>query len=110
MTKAAVTCRIEIGADHPAFSGHFPGRPVLPGVALLAEVLEAVAADPVLAMAVGAAPRLGVVKFLSPVAPGASLVLAFRLGDAVDWQIDGHDHVVATGKIARAEQLATDSA
>jgi 3-hydroxyacyl-[acyl-carrier-protein] dehydratase len=111
MSEADVTCRIEIGIDHPALAGHFPDRPVLPGVALLAEVLEAAAADPRLSAAVGAAPRLGVVKFLSPVEPGASLVLAFRLGDvAVDWQIDDRGRAVATGRIARADNVGARSA
>ena len=34
---------LELAADHPAYRGHFPGRPVLPGVVLLAEVMHAVA-------------------------------------------------------------------
>ena len=39
MSEVVASQRIEIGADHPAFDGHFPGRPILPGVALLAAVL-----------------------------------------------------------------------
>ena len=64
---------LRIGADHPAFDGHFPGQPLLPGVALLAEVLEAALDDPAFAAAIGPAPRLASVKFLAPVRPGAVL-------------------------------------
>ena len=46
MTPAAHSVALAIAADHPAFAGHFPGRPLLPGVALLSEVLEAVLAEP----------------------------------------------------------------
>ncbi|WP_326542466.1 3-hydroxyacyl-ACP dehydratase [Pseudorhodoferax sp.] len=62
-----------VPADHPAFAGHFPGQPLLPGVSLLAEVLEAVLADAALAARVGPAPRLANAKFLAPVRPGAQL-------------------------------------
>ena len=66
---------LTIAPDHPAFAGHFPGQPLLPGVALLAEVLEAVLADPALAARVGPALRIGAAKFLAPVRPGARLTI-----------------------------------
>ncbi len=69
--------RITIAPDHPAFAGHFPGRPLLPGVALLAEVLETALDAPELAARLGTSPRLGVVKFLAPVRPGAELEIGF---------------------------------
>jgi 3-hydroxymyristoyl/3-hydroxydecanoyl-(acyl carrier protein) dehydratase len=105
MDELVATRPLEIGADHPAFDGHFPGRPVLPGVALLAAVLEAALAEPRLAESIGAAPRLGVVKFLAPVGPGASLAIAFRLGSgSLDWQVDDGERAVASGRIARADR------
>ena len=64
---------LQIALDHPAFAGHFPGQPLLPGVSLLAEVLEAVLADPALAARVGPSPRIANAKFLAPVRPGAQL-------------------------------------
>ena len=39
---ATLAIDVDIAADHPAFAGHFPGTPVLPGVLLAALVLEAV--------------------------------------------------------------------
>ena len=64
---------LHVAADHPAFAGHFPGQPLLPGVVLLAEALEVLRAVPSLAARVGPAPRVGVVKFLVPVRPDSEL-------------------------------------
>ena len=50
----------------------------MPGVLLLADVLEAVRADPALAAMVGSAPRLGIAKFLGPVGPGTALAVRFE--------------------------------
>jgi 3-hydroxyacyl-[acyl-carrier-protein] dehydratase len=66
---------VHIAADHPAFQGHFPGNPLLPGVSLLAEVIEAVLRDAELSTLVGCCPRIGIAKFLAPVRPDAMLDL-----------------------------------
>ena len=59
-----------VPADHPALSGHFPGRPIVPGVVLV---------DRALLFAEGLLGRSGVnwqianAKFFSPVGPGEAL-------------------------------------
>ena len=64
--------QFEIAPDHPSLPGHFPGRPVIPGVLLLERVLDAVEA--------GAAPlgplRLPQVKFVQPLLPGEAACVA----------------------------------
>jgi 3-hydroxyacyl-[acyl-carrier-protein] dehydratase len=72
---ATRTRAVSFAVDHPAFAGHFPGQPLLPGVSLLAEVLEAALDEPDLAALIGPSPRLGAVKFLAPVRPGAELTV-----------------------------------
>lgn len=79
MSGDPVTVLRHIAADHPAFAGHFPGRPVLPGALLLAHVLEAAGAVPALAAALGPTPTLTSAKFLSPVGPGSELSITLRL-------------------------------
>ncbi len=58
--------RFVIADDHPALPGHFPGRPIVPGVVILDRVLDAVEAahGPLGAL------RLPQVKFLRPLLPG----------------------------------------
>lgn len=94
---------LPIAADHPAFAGHFPGQPLLPGVSLLAEVLEAVMCEPALMASVGPAPRLAAVKFLAPVRPGS--VLSVQLDDssgAVRFEVRNAQTLVASGNFERA--------
>jgi acyl-CoA synthetase (AMP-forming)/AMP-acid ligase II len=50
--------RFTVATDHPAFAGHFPSHPLLPGVALLAYVMRALAADAPLAARMGAQPQI----------------------------------------------------
>lgn len=55
-----------IDATHPALPGHFPGRPVVPGVLILDRVLDAIATThgPLGPL------RLPQTKFLQPLLPG----------------------------------------
>lgn len=99
MTQAPrVNVDVQVPVDHPAFAGHFPGQPLLPGVSLLAEVLEAVMQDAALSAAVGRSPRLGTVKFLAPVRPGAVISLQFDVtANAVRFDVREADRLVASG-------------
>ena len=94
---------VTIPVDHPAFAGHFPGDPLLPGVALLAEVLEAVLDEPALAAQVGASPRIGAVKFLAPVRPGARLTILLDAGArGVRFEVREGERLAASGQFEGA--------
>jgi 3-hydroxymyristoyl/3-hydroxydecanoyl-(acyl carrier protein) dehydratase len=63
---------LAIRADHPAYAGHFPGQPILPGVVLLDAVLHALAVQQGRA---GLYAQIRSVKFHSAVTPGERLTL-----------------------------------
>ncbi|HZF79495.1 MAG TPA: CoA ligase, partial [Rubrivivax sp.] len=89
---------VTIAADHPAFAGHFPGRPVLPGVVLLSLITQALNGR------LGATPRIDNAKFLAPVGPGAQLRLALREqsgGNAVTFEIWHGPQLAARGQLSR---------
>jgi 3-hydroxymyristoyl/3-hydroxydecanoyl-(acyl carrier protein) dehydratase len=100
--ELALDAVLEVRGDHPAFDGHFPGRPILPGVWLLAEAMAALEK----ATATGARDwRVESAKFTSPVGPGTRLAIAHR-GDAggrVRFEIRAGAALVASGVLARRE-------
>ena len=67
--------RFRISPDHPCLPGHFPGRPIVPGVVLLDEAFALVLARlPGWALA-----AIGAVKFTSPVLPGHEVEVDYDL-------------------------------
>lgn len=90
---------LRIAPDHPAFEGHFPGQPLLPGVLLLAYVLEAVLAAPELAARIGPTPRIASAKFLSPVRPGDALTLQLHAESRrLRFEVRCAERIAATGE------------
>lgn len=85
-----------IPADHPSLAGHFPDRPIVPGVLVLDRVVDAIEA------AHGALPplRLPQVKFLKPLLPGQIASVQLQ-GQAPRWRFrvlcDGD--LIASGEI-----------
>ena len=68
--------------DHPAFAGHFPGTPILPGVVLLDVALQIIADASGIALDLC---EISSVKFLSPASPGDELLIQHsRLGQRHD--------------------------
>jgi 3-hydroxymyristoyl/3-hydroxydecanoyl-(acyl carrier protein) dehydratase len=101
---------LEIATDHPAFAGHFPGAPVLPGAWLLALVLQATLERPVLARRLGPAPCVEQVKFLAPVGPGQRIVLRLApRGERLNFDIACGSRRIAHGRIAAGDRPAYSS-
>jgi len=97
------TVMLQVAHDHPAFAGHFPGQPLLPGVSLLAEVLEAVLDEPALSALVGPAPRIGAAKFLAPVRPGAQLTITLDASlRGVRFEVREGERIAASGQFEAA--------
>ena len=84
--------------DHPAFAGHFPGRPIVPGVVLLDRAIALAEVHFRLSLSVL---QISSAKFFSPVLPGDALVFALDLrpSDVVEFVVRRGDQDVAAGSL-----------
>jgi 3-hydroxyacyl-[acyl-carrier-protein] dehydratase len=93
-----------VAGDHPAFAGHFPGMPVLPGAVLLDEVMhileETLGLDPV-------EWQLAAAKFLEPVSPGDLLTVEHASAeDTIRFAVARADRPALTGTLMRLQPAA----
>lgn len=91
--------RWRVPVDHPAFAGHFPGRPIVPGVVLLDHAVWL--AQTALGYAMGAC-HITQAKFLSPCGPGDELMFTFRRSPSGVWSFTVRcgERDVAAGSLA----------
>ncbi len=78
-----------IDADHPSLPGHFPDRPVVPGVVLLERAAAALQRWRGLRIA-----ALPVVKFAAPILPRQAATLILHDAASASWQV-GQSEVAA---------------
>ncbi|NMM14274.1 MAG: hypothetical protein HHJ17_12185 [Rhodoferax sp.] len=89
---------LPIDLQHPAFAGHFPGNPIVPGVVLLDEALLAIADATGWSLS---ACELRSVKFLSPLTPGVAVVLLSEVlaNGSIRFDILAEQRKIATGSV-----------
>jgi len=87
-----------VPTDHPAFAGHFPGTPILPGVVLLDVALRIMTDTSRIALDKC---ELSSVKFLSPATPGDELLIAHSVSanGSIRFNINAGLRKIAIGSI-----------
>jgi 3-hydroxymyristoyl/3-hydroxydecanoyl-(acyl carrier protein) dehydratase len=92
---------LEVPADHPSLPGHFPGNPIVPGVLLLDEVLNAAERWLERTVHVRALPQ---VKFVQPLKPHETARIQLTLdGSSLKFAIQKADATIAQGVMQLAE-------
>jgi 3-hydroxymyristoyl/3-hydroxydecanoyl-(acyl carrier protein) dehydratase len=92
---------LEVPRDHPAFAGHFPRFPVLPGAVLLDEALQVIERERGIDLTQW---QIASVKFLDAVRPGDALLLEHAAPDSgmIRFTIRAANRTVASGRVSRA--------
>ncbi|WP_306605241.1 3-hydroxyacyl-ACP dehydratase FabZ family protein [Azonexus sp.] len=87
-----------VPTDHPAFAGHFPGRPIVPGVVLLDQAM--LFAEQLSGQA-DCHWQISNAKFLSPVGPGETLnfTLQRKSSGSIAFSVHAAERPVASGSL-----------
>ena len=82
-----------VPAAHPALEGHFPGRPIVPGVVLLDQLL--------LHLAPARVAKITAAKFSSPALPGECLhfTVEAKAGSTLAFHISCGERKIASGTL-----------
>lgn len=90
--------RWTVPLDHPAFAGHFPGMPILPGVVLLDTALQTIAQSSGITLD---RCEISSIKFLSPVTPGDELEIqhVVSANGTIRFEIAAGIRKIASGSI-----------
>ena len=93
--------RLEVPGDHPAFAGHFPKFPVLPGAVLLDLALPIIERERGIDLSQW---QIASVKFLDVVRPGDVLGLQHDAckGGLIRFTVRVADRTVASGSLSSA--------
>jgi 3-hydroxyacyl-[acyl-carrier-protein] dehydratase len=87
---------VTIGVDHPSLAGHFTGRPVVPGVVMLGEIMNAIREMREEHIEFVGMPSA---KFLSPLNPGEPLTIRIdkQGNDAMEFTCTTGPRLIASG-------------
>jgi 3-hydroxymyristoyl/3-hydroxydecanoyl-(acyl carrier protein) dehydratase len=87
-----------VAPDHPALAGHFPGRPIVPGVVLIDRAI--LFAERLLGCA-DVCWEIANAKFPSPVGPGETLTFRLEVGGggAITFSARAGGRAVASGSL-----------
>jgi 3-hydroxymyristoyl/3-hydroxydecanoyl-(acyl carrier protein) dehydratase len=88
-----------VGADHPSLPGHFPGVPLVPGVVILDEVLEALIEWRENSQVTG----IRTVKFREPLKPEQPFTISLFAKNKITAEVyfccRAEDRVIAEGRL-----------
>ena len=98
---------VTIGVDHPSLAGHFPGHPVVPGVVMLGEIMNAIRAIVKENIEFVGMPSA---KFMSPLNPEEPLTIKLdQQGDgAMEFTCTTGPRLIASGCL-RYQVVADDA-
>lgn len=100
---------LKLPVDHPAFAGHFPGTPIVPGVVLLDEIMHVIVTDTGIIETVW---QMTSVKFLSPLKPNETVMIEHEqlANGALKFAVVTYDVLAGSRQIVTGNLVARQQA